>query len=328
MESGQLNMHYLLGLAGVFAAATCLSAAIIHLIVKPAQERRRLAQRLKGNKKDQEVRAQIFKAYEESKESPILAFVERLLGWGRVENLQRLLFQANIYLNPGVFLSLIGILACVGFLLGSTFINFTGGMVIGAVLGICPIGFVRWKQKRKARAFEMAMPEAMELIARSLRAGHTLGGTLDLVSQEIQAPLGAEFRITYEEQRLGLSLGQALRRMGERVASRDVRFFITAVLVQSETGGNLAEILENIGHLIRERLKLKGKIRALSAEGRFSALVLACLPVVTFLALLSLNPNYVMMLLTDPTGRKFLIAGVASVTLGALVMKRMVTIKV
>jgi tight adherence protein B len=172
------------------------------------------------------------------------------------------------------------------------------------------------------------MPEAMELLARSLRAGHTLQSTLELVSQEIPPPLGKEMRVTYEEQRLGLSISQALRRMADRVASQDLRYFVTAVLIQTETGGNLAELLETIGSLIRDRLKLKGKVQALTAEGRFSALVLIGLPLVTFGFLYLINPGYVMVLLTDPMGTKILTGGVFLVILGALVMKKMVTIKV
>ncbi len=135
-------------------------------------------------------------------------------------------------------------------------------------------------------------------------------------------------RITYEEQRLGLSISQALRRMSERVASQDLRYFVTAVLIQSETGGNLAEILENIGLLIRERMKLKGKVKALTAEGRFSAYILICLPIVVFMALFFLNRDYIMTLLVNPLGTKILTGAIISVVMGALVMKKMVTIKV
>ena len=127
---------------------------------------------------------------------------------------------------------------------------------------------------------------------------------------------------------MGLSVGQALRRMGERVASQDLRYFVTAVLVQNETGGNLAEILENIGSLIRDRMKLKGKVHTLTAEGRFSALVLMGLPVVTFLALYVMSREYIMLLFSDPLGKKLLAVAIVSMTIGAWVMKKMVSIKV
>src|SRR4030042_1344032 len=135
------------------------------------------------------------------------------------------------------------------------------------LLGVSPFMFLRWKRSRKTLKIERYMPDAMELLARSLRAGHTLSGSLDLVSQEIPAPLGSEMRITFEEQRLGLSMPQAFRRMGERVASQDLRYFVTAVIIQSETGGNLAENLDNIGLIIRARLQLKGEVRGRPPEG-------------------------------------------------------------
>jgi tight adherence protein B len=188
--------------------------------------------------------------------------------------------------------------------------------------------FLRWKRKRKTLKIEQHMPGAMELVARSLRAGHTLQGTLELVSQEIPKPLGTEMRITYEEQRLGLSTAQAFRRMAERVASQDMQFFVTAVLIQAETGGNLSEILENIGSIIRERLKLKGKVQSLTAEGRFSALVLSLLPFLAFVAFYIANRKYVMTLFIDPLGIHMLTGGIISIIIGVLVMKRMVTIKV
>jgi len=151
---------------------------------------------------------------------------------------------------------------------------------------------------------------------------------LDLVSQEIPGPLGTEMRITFEEQKLGLSMPEAFRRMGERVASQDLRYFVTAVIIQAETGGNLSEILENIGLIIRDRLQLKGKIQGLTAEGRFSALILSLLPLVTFLALYLLNREYVLILFRDPLGVKLLTGALISISCGIFIMKRMVAIKV
>ncbi|HEY9072655.1 MAG TPA: type II secretion system F family protein, partial [Desulfobaccales bacterium] len=273
-------------------------------------------------------RAQIFKAYQETHPSQILAIMTRLTGLSKTENLQRLLLQADIYLSPGVFMLMVLILTSLGIIIGNRLSTGLWTWVLGAGLGFSPIMVLRWKKKRKTAKFEKHMPEAMELLARSLRAGHTLPSTLELVAQEVPAPLGKEMRITYEEQRLGLSVSQALRRMGDRVASQDLRFFVTAVLIQNETGGNLAEILDNIGHLIRERMKLKGKINALTAEGRFSALVLIALPIITFLFLLLINRAYIITLLVDPVGKKVLTSAIVFVVMGALIMKKMVAIKV
>jgi tight adherence protein B len=172
------------------------------------------------------------------------------------------------------------------------------------------------------------MPETMELLSRSMRAGHALPSAIELASKEVGNPLGGEMRIVFEEQRLGLGMNDALKRLGERVASQDLQYFITAVMLQAETGGNLAEILENIGYLIRERLKLKGKIQALTAEGRFSALILALLPFIIFVAINLVSRDYMTSLLEEPSGYKIIGTGMVSICLGILWMKKIIKIKV
>lgn len=327
LNMGGMDLMLVLGLLGAFVGVCLFVTYISVAVVEPYRKRRQVQKRLRSNKREQEFRAQIFKAYQDSRSSPVLSIIKKLTGWSKVDNLQRHLLQADIFLSPAVFLSIIGILGCLGFIIGTNLGGFWP-WGLGAFMGVLPVLVMRWKKQRKTLKFEKQMPEAMELLARSLKAGHTLQATLELVSQEIAAPLGKEMRITYEEQRLGLSISQALRRMGDRVASQDLRYFVTAVLIQTETGGNLAEILENIGTLIRERLTLKGKVQALTAEGRFSALVLIALPIVTFLFLYLINREYIMVLLNDPLGNKVLTVAIVSVVLGALVMKKMITIKV
>jgi tight adherence protein B len=323
-----MEFHYALGLVGLFVGVCLLIAGINYGLLEPMRQRRLVMQRLRGNKREQQVRAQIFKALEEDQESIVLNLAGRFFKWGKVDNLQRRLFQADIYLSPHSFISIIILLSALGFLIGWVVGISTWSLGLSFTLGIIPIMFLRWKRKRKTLKIEQHMPGAMELVARSLRAGHTLQGTLELVSQEIPKPLGTEMRITYEEQRLGLSTAQAFRRMAERVASQDMQFFVTAVLIQAETGGNLSEILENIGSIIRERLKLKGKVQSLTAEGRFSALVLSLLPFLAFVAFYIANRKYVMTLFIDPLGIHMLTGGIISIIIGVLVMKRMVTIKV
>lgn len=323
-----MEFQYALGLVGLFLGVMLLITAIYYGLVEPIRKRRLINQRLRGRKREQEVRAQIFKAFQETKESVVLNLAERYLGWGKVDNLQRQLLQADIYLAPNTFIFVAILLSGLGFFSGWLVGSWAWTLGSSFLLGVLPIIFLRWKRRRKTTKIERFMPDAMELLARSLRAGHTLSGTLDLVSQEIPPPLGAEMRITFEEQKLGLSMPQAFRRMGERVASQDLRYFVTAVIIQSETGGNLSEILENIGLIIRERLKLKGKVKGLTAEGRFSALILSLLPFVTFLALYFLNREYVMILFTNPLGTKLLMVALTSIGIGIFIMKRMVAIKV
>lgn len=322
-----MDFMLVLGLLGAFVAV-CLFITFLNLmVVEPHRQRWQIQRRLQSNNREQKLRAQIFKTYQDTRNSPVITILQKLTGYNKADSIQRQLLQADIYLTPGVFICLIGILGCSGFIVG-TYIGGLWPWGLGAGMGFLPFFILRWKRKRKTLKIEKQMPETMELLARSLRAGHTLVSTLELVSHEIPPPLGKEMRVTYEEQRLGLSISQALRRLADRVASQDLRYFVTAVLIQTETGGNLAELLETIGSLIRDRLKLKGKVQALTAEGRFSALVLIGLPLVTFGVLYLINPGYVMVLLTDPLGKKILTGGVFLVIFGTLIMKKMVTIKV
>lgn len=323
-----MEFHYALGLVGLFLGVILLITGINYALVEPIRKRRLINQRLRGNTREQAVRTQVFKSFQETKESVVLNLAERYFGWGKEDNLQRQLLQADIYVAPHTFIAIAILMALAGFLIGWLAGVWMLSLGLSFLLGVFPIMFLRWKRKRKTLKIERYMPDAMELLARSLRAGHTLSGTLDLVSQEIPPPLGTEMRVTYEEQKLGLSMPQAFRRMGERVASQDLRYFVTAVIIQSETGGNLSEILENIGSIIRDRLKLKGKVKGLTAEGRFSALILSLLPFFTFLALYLVNREYAMILFRDPAGITCLTVALISISIGIIVMKRMVTIKV
>ena len=323
-----MELQYALGLVGLFLMVILLFTGLHYGLAEPIRKRRLITQRLRGNKREQVARAQVFKAFQETKESVVLNLAERYFGWGKIDNLQIQLLQADIFISPHTFICIAILLAGSGFLVGWLVGSWTWSLGLSFLLGILPLMVKRWKRKRKTLKIERYMPDAMELLARSLRAGHTLSGTLDLVSQEIPAPLGTEMRITYDEQKLGLSMPQAFRRMGDRVASQDLRFFVTAVIIQAETGGNLSEILENIGLIIRDRLKLKGKIQGLTAEGRLSAVILSLLPVVTFMALYFMNRKYVMTLFQDPMGINFLTGAIISVCIGIFIMKRMVSIKV
>ena len=323
-----LELQYVLAMLGLFVAVCLLLTGVYYGLLEPTLQQRRINQRLKGNKQEQQIRAQVLKAYQEENESLVVNLAERFLKWGKVDNLQRYLIQADIFLSPNAFISILILMATLGFMIGWLLKNFMWSVGLSFAFGMVPVLVARWKRQRKTLKIENHMPDAMELLARSLRAGHTLQGTLELAGSEIPNPLGTEMRVTYEEQRLGLSLPQAFRRMGERVACQDLRFFVTAVLIQAETGGNLAEVLENIGFIIRDRLKLKGKVRGLTAEGRFSALILSLLPFVTFLAFYIISPKYVLTLFRDPLGIKLLSTGIVSIIIGILVMKRMVNIKV
>ncbi|MEO1524048.1 MAG: type II secretion system F family protein [Planctomycetota bacterium] len=199
---------------------------------------------------------------------------------------------------------------------------------VGPMFAAVPIGWLWFKRSRRMAKFGTQMPEAMELLSRSLRAGHSLNAGFGLVSKEMEEPLAREFGRAFEEQNLGVPLDQAIEDMADRVPNMDLRFFATAVILQRQTGGDLAEILDKIGHLIRERLQILGQIQALTGEGRMSGAVLLALPPVLFLVMLKLNYEYVMMLFTDEMGRYMLGFGLVTQVIGALVIKKIITIKV
>jgi tight adherence protein B len=176
--------------------------------------------------------------------------------------------------------------------------------------------------------FQRQLPEALELIARALRAGHAFFVGLKLVGEEFSEPIGPEFKRAFDEVSMGISVQQALQNLANRVDCLDLKFFVTSVSVQRETGGNLAEIIESLGHLIRKRFELYLKIKALSAEGKVSAIILFALPLVLGLLLYRMNPEYIGLLFTDPIGHTMLMTGSALMIIGAFITMKMVNIEV
>lgn len=200
--------------------------------------------------------------------------------------------------------------------------------LVGLPFSILPLAYVWFMRGRRLAAFGRQLPEALELISRALRAGHSLASGINLVAEEMMEPIRSEFERVYEAQNLGRPLESSLEEMAERVPNLDLRFFVTAVLLQRQTGGDLAEILDKIGYLIRERFKLFGQIQALTGEGRMSGAVLLALPPVLFVVLWRLNPTYITPLFTDPMGQQMLAGGIFMQFLGAVVIKKIIDIKV
>jgi tight adherence protein B len=198
----------------------------------------------------------------------------------------------------------------------------------GIAAAILPLFWIILKRKKRLKRFGAQMPDAMELIARALRSGHSLASGFNLVSSEMADPISTEFTRVYEEQNLGIPLEEALQSMAERIPNLDLKFFATAVILQRQTGGDLAEILDKIGYLVRERFKIYGQVQALTGEGRLSGVVLLALPPVLFLAVYKLNPEYISVLFTDTLGKQMLAAAAVMQFLGALVIRKIINIKV
>ncbi|MFC5510977.1 type II secretion system F family protein [Massilia jejuensis] len=195
------------------------------------------------------------------------------------------------------------------------------------VLGL-PYFLIRRARTRRLHRIEHQLPDAADFIARALRAGHSFTNVLQIVGNELPEPLSSEFRVAREEINYGVPMGEALHNMAERIPLTDLRYLIIAVLIQRESGGNLAEILGNIGTIIRSRLKLVAQVRVLSAEGRMSAWILSLLPFVVMLALTVLNPEYVSLLWTDPTGIRLLWYAAGMILVGVVWLRRVIRIRI
>lgn len=247
----------------------------------------------------------------------------------RLQVFKELHQQADCRTPLGVFVLAALVLALSGlFLALSMRQTFLLAVLFATLLSAVPYGYLLWRKNQRLATFERQLPEALELVSRALRAGHAFSVGLKMVGEEAADPIGKEFRRVFDEVSMGVALPQALENMTHRVDSVDLRFFMTSVLVQRETGGNLAEIIDSLAGLIRQRFELQLRVKALSAEGRMSAVVLFGLPIVVGIALFKMNPDYMGLLFTDPIGQNLATAGSIMMVIGALVMKRMVTIKV
>jgi tight adherence protein B len=244
-------------------------------------------------------------------------------------SLDRLLQQANAQYPLGVFILFTCILVLVGYLVFSVIMSAKiSPVIIAFALGGIPLFYLRFKKRRRMKKFQEQLPEGLELIARALKAGHAFTTGVKLAADEFSDPLGPEFEETLNEINFGIGVPDALKNLVERVDCQDLKFFVISVILQRETGGNLAEIMESLAQLIRERFKLQGKIRILSAEGRLTAIVLLALPFFIATALYFVNPEYMNILFSEPAGR--MMGGIAlfMMAVGAIIMKMMINIKV
>jgi tight adherence protein B len=247
----------------------------------------------------------------------------------RFRNLSLLFEQADTSLTPAKFFGISAGMGLAGSVAGAAAgINAAIIPAFTILAGVLPLMWLVMRRRRRLRKFAKQLPDALELIARALRAGHSLAAGFNLVADEMAAPISVEFQRCYEEQNLGIPLDEALHSLTNRVPNLDLKFFATAVILQRQTGGDLAEILDKIGELVRERFRIWGQVQALTGEGRLSGIVLLALPPVLFATVWYLNPDYVMVLFTDPMGKKMLAGGVVMQVLGALVIRKIVNIKV
>lgn len=252
-----------------------------------------------------------------------------LLEIPRIHQVDKLLLQSGLTLNVAGFLWLTIMGALAGFILASVLgLPLLTVIVTGVAAGALPLLYVLNAKHNRLTTFEQQLPDALDLMGRALRAGHAFSSALKMVGDEMPEPVAGEFRTTFDELNYGISLQDALQNMATRVPSDDLRYFVIAVLIQRETGGNLTELLDSISALIRARLKLMGLIQVLSAEGRLSAWILGILPFVMGFYMYMVNPKMMSLLWTDPFGIKMVWGVLVVMVLGVYWMRRVIRIHV
>lgn len=254
------------------------------------------------------------------------AFLER---YSFAKRLKILLVHADSRMGVGG-----AVLVSAGIALGCGVASFLllPWLPLSAVAGLAgagvPYAVLRVRRGRRLKAFNAALPDAIDLMARSLRAGHSVGASIEVVAEQSPQPLAFEFFQVYQQQRLGLQFRDSLQQMGARVPSRDLQFLVTAILVQKETGGDLTEILDRASYVIRERVRIEGEVRTRTAQGRLTGWILGSLPLILLALINMINPGYSTILFHDPIGQDMLYIGATMILVGAFIIRKIVDVKV
>jgi tight adherence protein B len=261
--------------------------------------------------------------------SRIPAFDTLLRRSERVSVLQKMLAQGSIDVRAGNFLMLCAVsavvLAAIAVIAGGNLLFGWVGLLLGFFL---PYAWATHMRNKRFQKFEEKFPEAIDTLARAVRAGHAFTTALEMIANEVSEPVAGEFRQLYEEQKFGLPVRDALLNLADRIPLVDVKFFVTAVMLQRETGGNLAEILDNLSYVIRERFKILRQVRVHTAQGRLTMVLLMALPPTIVVIMQLLNPGFIRPLFTDPIGHALIVGGITLQTLGYFVIRRIIRIQV
>ena len=255
--------------------------------------------------------------------------VQKLIGkTGAGVSLGRLIEQSGVKATTSGILMVSAGLAVLGVIGVVMFAPSLSAAPVGLLLGVLPLMYLLQRRSARIRKFEEQFPEALDLLSRALRAGHALQTSLGMVADELAEPVGPEFKKTFEQQNFGLPIKECLFEMADRVPLLDVRFFATAVTIQRETGGNLAEILDNLAHVVRERFKILRQVRVHTAHGRFTGYVLLALPAVLGVVLSYLSPDHMNTLFTEPMGKMMLLGAGVMQSVGYVWIRQVIKIEV
>jgi tight adherence protein B len=316
-----------------FIGFLVLSFGIVLLTLRPKKSEKEMEKRLK-------VLALTIKNENDAEPEPLAlsgkrngALVEKLGDYLQQfdfsDDLQLLILHANSKSTVG------------GVVGGSLLIAVAAGTVMHLAFGVLPLdlaavalgGGVRWgllkfQKSRRLKLFNNGLADAIELIARALRAGHSMSSAVEIVSEQTPAPLNSEFAIVFQQQKFGIPFRDALLQLGDRVPSKDLHFLITAILVQKETGGDLTEILDRTTHVIRDRIRIEGEIKTYTAQGRLTGWILGALPIIMLVILNIVTPGYSAPLFHDPLGQDMLYIGGTLIVIGGLIIRKIVNIQV
>ena len=313
----------------LFVLVLVASFAVVMFVTRPTVEEKRVRQRLaniavgssEGVEEPDLLRQVTYS------DVPLLDQLFRSLAFTR--RLKAVISQADSSWTVGRLVATTILIFAVTAWLASIFLpSLALALVLAGGLAALPYVAVLVQRRIRFQKFEATLPDAIDLMSRALRAGHSVGAAIEMVSQEVANPTGGEFRKTFEQQNFGLPFREALEDLSRRIPIADLQFLVTAILVQKETGGNLAEILDKTAGVIRERARLKGQLRIYTAQGRLTSWILGLLPFIMFVLLSLVNPKYTRILIDDPLGQRLVMVGLALMLLCFYVIRRIVDIKV
>ena len=312
-----------------FVVVTVAMFALLSMFDRRHEQARLLRDRLTTAQKNPEQPAEQAELVRDEMMSRIPALDAMLRKSERVSLLQKMLLQGHVDIRAGNFLMLCAVSAIIFALLFFV----AGGAIVfgwaGALLGFfVPYAYASHMRSKRFAKFEEKFPEAIDTLARAVRAGHAFTTALEMIANEVSEPVAGEFRQLYEEQKFGLPVRDALLNLADRVPLVDIKFFVTAVMLQRETGGNLAEILDNLSYVIRERFKILRQVRVHTAQGRLTMMLLMAMPPTIVVIMLTINPGFIQPLFTDPIGHALIVAGITLQTMGYFFIRRIIRIQV
>ncbi|PYV18186.1 MAG: hypothetical protein DMG21_05850 [Acidobacteria bacterium] len=319
-----------MSIATIFIIILILSFAVIVFTMRPTKSEEAMQQRLRMIEGiasgDVELPPDLLKREALSDVASLDSLLHQFPAFTR---LHHFIAQADSQRSVGEIVTMSLLLGIGGAWVSNIWLPTLGlALLTGVGLAAVPFIYLAVMRARRFSHFEELLPEAIDLMSRALRAGHAISSAIEMVSEESGDPISSEFRRVFEEQNFGLPLREAMLNLTDRMPIPDVRFLVTAILVQKETGGNLAEVLDKTAVVIRDRFRLRGQLRVYTAQGRLTGWILAGLPFFLFFALAMLDPKYEHLLIADPVGRKLIFAGLGMMAAGAFIIRRVINIEV